>query len=184
MKNYIRINVESDFFPIVSYDDGENAVILIFENYKTGTKIELYHGGLYFGRINLKKEAAEYEYKIPANYCFDGHIMHIRGCGREIHIIGNEKAFSNLKLTKRTDRIIVCEGNLKIRNQTGDGELKKKVVSKLPDKSEADANTIYFLAKKSEDKEDVYEEYVLINGAWERFSQREEKENIDFSSML
>lgn len=47
--------------------------------------------------------------------------------------------------------------------------LKIEIVSTLPDASEAESNTIYLVpASGSTSESDIYDEYVVIDGVWER----------------
>lgn len=46
--------------------------------------------------------------------------------------------------------------------------LKRSIVDALPEVSEADAHTIYMVAKKSGAGDQKYDEYMLINGAFEK----------------
>jgi len=47
-------------------------------------------------------------------------------------------------------------------------KLKKAIVDELPDVGEADDNTIYLILAKDGGDDDIYDEYMLINGALER----------------
>jgi len=47
-------------------------------------------------------------------------------------------------------------------------KLKKEIVDELPDPSEADDNTIYLILADDGGDDDIYDEYLLINGALER----------------
>ena len=46
--------------------------------------------------------------------------------------------------------------------------LKRTIVEQLPDEGEADENTIYMVGRGAGSEDSAYEEYMLINGAFER----------------
>ena len=47
-------------------------------------------------------------------------------------------------------------------------KLKKAIVDELPDAGEADDNTIYLILAEDGGDDDIYDEYMLIEGALER----------------
>ena len=47
-------------------------------------------------------------------------------------------------------------------------KLRKAIVDDLPDAGEADDNTIYLILAEDGGGDDIYDEYLLINGALER----------------
>lgn len=50
---------------------------------------------------------------------------------------------------------------------SGTTELKKEIVSSLP--TSPDPSTIYLLASAESGADDIYTEYIYVNGAWEKF---------------
>lgn len=48
------------------------------------------------------------------------------------------------------------------------GHIKKTIVSTLPQPAAADGNTIYMVAKAAGDAGNSYDEYMVIDGAWEK----------------
>lgn len=49
----------------------------------------------------------------------------------------------------------------------GASHLKREIVKSLPETSEADLNTIYMVPKTSGSGQNTYDEYMVLNGAWE-----------------
>lgn len=49
----------------------------------------------------------------------------------------------------------------------GASHLKRQIVESLPEVAEADANTIYMVPKTSGSGQNIYDEYMVINGEWE-----------------
>lgn len=49
----------------------------------------------------------------------------------------------------------------------GVSHLKREIVESLPEVSEADLNTIYMVPKTSGSGQNTYDEYMVLNGAWE-----------------
>lgn len=49
----------------------------------------------------------------------------------------------------------------------GASHLKREIVESLPETSEADLNTIYMVPKTSGSGQNTYDEYMVLNGAWE-----------------
>ena len=54
-----------------------------------------------------------------------------------------------------------------IVNQLASAGLQREVVETLPEISSANETTIYMVANNSENEQNVYDEYMLINGNWE-----------------
>lgn len=50
----------------------------------------------------------------------------------------------------------------------GANHLKRSVVETLPEVADADENVIYMIAKETADGDNVYDEHMIINGAWEK----------------
>lgn len=48
------------------------------------------------------------------------------------------------------------------------GHLKREIVNELPDAAEADELTIYLVPKESGDGDQIYDEYMVIDGKWEK----------------
>lgn len=69
----------------------------------------------------------------------------------------------------KSDVYTKTEVEIYVNNQVGSaGHLKRKIVEALPDVASADADTIYMLKKTgSLLYQDHYEEYMIIEGAWE-----------------
>lgn len=73
----------------------------------------------------------------------------------------------------------------KIANEGGGGggssELKFLKVDTLP--AEGDKSTIYLVLSPTEGFEDIYQEYVFIDGSWEKLGQYQDGTGIDFDKL-
>lgn len=83
-----------------------------------------------------------------------------------------DKTYVNDELAKKANAADVYakgEVDTLVTNAIANAEhLKRKLVDALPTLEEADANTIYMVPKEGGENLDVRDEYMVVNGAWEK----------------
>ena len=91
----------------------------------------------------------------------------------------SDKYVSKLKLKDNTT-VTIKDENAYTKEQVdkiiSDNLAKKlsfKTVAELPEIATADPRTIYFVSRNSPYEDDMYDEYVYINGQWERQGTRD-----------
>lgn len=73
-----------------------------------------------------------------------------------------------------TDAYTKSETDAKISAAVANADhLKREIVTKLPDTDSADENTIYMVGSGAGSEDSVYEEYMLINGGFEKIGSSE-----------
>ena len=60
------------------------------------------------------------------------------------------------------------------------GHLKRAIVESLPEVGSADENTVYMMLSDGAEGENIYEEWMVIEGAWERIGSTD----VDLSGYL
>lgn len=60
------------------------------------------------------------------------------------------------------------------------GHLKRAIVAQLPQAGSADANTVYMMKEDGAEGENIYEEWMVIEGVWERIGSTD----VDLSGYL
>lgn len=113
MKNIIHFDTKKGLIPELSFVEGisDNIISIKVFNIGTNPKIEIYYG------CNFKELTGmdENEFIIPSEYCSDNEIIHFRYIDDKsksnfIHIVGDESAYENLKLTKKSNFLFCCDG--------------------------------------------------------------------------
>lgn len=187
VKSYIRIDVRRNLHTSLSFeDDGSNDI------YVTVTNGDIY-GVVYVLYGSVKKELHLIPDDTPAivikinPQLFSGkgliHIQYTDGQTKEtIHILGCEEYPEDMYLVKKTERILSCVESA--NKEEAVDKLDTIVVKSLPEVKQAKNGVIYRVPKVSSDAMDMYDEYQLVKGKWERFGPKEEQEDIDFEKIL
>lgn len=188
LKSILIISKENNYFPetIAHVRDGTNDIVIRVINPSSKAALEIYCGAEYATEVTVGLSG---EAKIPDKYCQEGKNLHIRYVDDKVvsqffHIIGNQSLYEELKIEQKAINICFCEGEQKQQQKNDKEGIEIEVVAHLPKKTEAKSGVVYFVPKKGDDTQDKYDEYMFVDGEWERFTEKEETVDIDFDKIL
>ena len=148
MKNLITLDTKKGLIPELSFVEGisDNIILIKVFNIGTNPKIEIYYGCDFKELTGMDGN----EFIIPSEYCSDNEIIHLRYIDDKsksnfIHIVGDESAYENLKLTKKSNFLFCCDGKRKkSSNSTSDITIDDylDILSKNPVTNEAISSAI------------------------------------------
>lgn len=148
VKNIITLDTKKGLIPELSFVEGisDNIISIKVFNIGTNPKIEIYYGCDFKELTGMDGN----EFIIPSEYCSDNEIIHLRYIDDKsksnfIHIVGNESAYENLKLTKKSNFLFCCDGKRKkSSNSTSDITIDDylDILSKNPVTNEAISSAI------------------------------------------
>lgn len=148
VKNIITLDTKKGLIPELSFVEGisDNIILIKVFNIGTNPKIEIYYGCDFKELTGMDGN----EFIIPSEYCSDNEIIHLRYIDDKsksnfIHIVGDESAYENLKLTKKSNFLFCCDGKRKkSSNSTSDITIDDylDILSKNPVTNEAISSAI------------------------------------------
>lgn len=148
VKNIITLDTKKGLIPELSFVEGisDNIISIKVFNIGTNPKIEIYYGCDFKELTGMDGN----EFIIPSEYCSDNEIIHLRYIDDKsksnfIHIVGDESAYENLKLTKKSNFLFCCDGKRKkSSNSTSDITIDDylDILSKNPVTNEAISSAI------------------------------------------
>lgn len=151
----------------------------------TGTLVEQLKGVMDSKDASILSQSKAYSDSLADNYDPAGQAATLVEALENGQVATNASAISSLQSGK-ADKATTLDGygitDAYTKSQTDSAistavanadHLKREIVEDLPDVGEADENTIYMVGSGTGSQNSVYEEYMLINGGFEKIGSSE-----------